>query len=192
VNYKRKELIMAQSAPYQGSNVTTIHPISTNAFGATAFTYDKTIDSTIEGHPIKQDLKIMLTNKTNNEAWNTHLKSYLTNKEVTVTKVTYEDGTLETVISGTDTAKTFGVIWYDGAVGTKRKVVVGAAVYAGTTGNAKTVYGNIGDMPVEIQFVDWGATLTIGSDLLDTDLVTPSADIVLVAGEIGHIAFLNI
>lgn len=156
-----------------------------------AFTYDKTIDSTVEGHPIKNDLKIMLTNKINNEAWNTHLKSYLSNKEVTTNKVTYEDGTLETVISGVDTTKTFGVIWYDGKSDTKRKVVVGAAVYAGTTGNAKTVYGNIGDMPVEIQFVDWGASLTIGSDLLDTDLVSGAADIVLPAGNFGCVVFLT-
>jgi hypothetical protein len=134
----------------------------------------------------------MLTNKINNDAWNTHLKTYLSNKEVTSTKVTYEDGTLETVVSGTSTATTFGVIWYDGkSEGTKRKIVVGAAVYAGTTGNAKTVYGNIGDMPVEIQFIDWGAQLTISSALLDTYKVTPSADIVLATGEYGSVLFLT-
>lgn len=149
------------------------------------------MESSIEGHPIKGSLKINLTNKINNEAWNTHLKAYLSNKEVTTTNIVYEDGTVEVVVGGVDTAKRVGVIWYDGVVTTKRKIVVGAAVYAGATGNATTVNANIGDMPVELQFVDFGTGLTIASTLLDSGIVTPTADIVLAAGEVGCVLFLT-
>lgn len=134
----------------------------------------------------------MLTNKSNDETWNTHLKSYLSNKEVSVTKVTYEDGTIETVVSGVDDTKRVGVIWYDGKVTTKRKVVVGAAIYSGSTGNTKTVYGNIGDMPVELQFIDYGTGLTIGSNLFSTPLLTVSADVTLAAGEFGCVLFYDV
>lgn len=165
--------------------------LDSDAFTTPLFIYDKTIDSAVEGHPVKGDIKINLNSKISNEDWNTHLKSYLTNKEVTNNKITYEDGEVETVVSGVELSKRVGVIWYDGHVGTKRRIVVGCAVYAGATGNSTTVFGNIGDMPVELQFIDYGTSLTIGSDLLNSGLVTPAADIVLTAGEIGCVLFLT-
>lgn len=153
-------MALTQKAPFQGSNYMTVHAISTNTLGAVCFTFDRTVDTTIEGHPAKNNLKIVISNKINSEDYNTFLKTFLSNKEVAVKPVTYEDGTIEYIVSGVDETKTFGVVWYDGKVGSKRKIVMGKAILSGNTGNAKTVYGDIGDMPVEIQFIANAATLT--------------------------------
>jgi len=179
-----------QKAPHQGSNYTEIFEIGSDEFGTPVIVFDWTVDSSLEGHPIKGDLKLVITNKINNEDYNTFLTTYLSDTEVTVDKLVFEDGTIYSLPKGVVDSKRFGVIWYDGRVTTKVKVVLGAAVLAGATGNTKTVYG-IGEAPVEIQFINYGTGLTIGSDLLNSAIVTPSADVVLAEGEYGCVIFLT-
>ena len=180
------------NAPWQGDNLVEIFTITSDATSTTStFTFDATVDSAIEGHPSKNSVKLTLTNKIDDPDFETFLESYLTDKEVTTNKLTYEDGTTETIVSGVDSSKTFAFIAYRGEVGTKRKVLYGYGVLVGATGNSSVKYGDVGDMPVEIQVLDYGATLTFTAGSFDTTLVSVATDKTLASGEYGKIEWID-
>jgi hypothetical protein len=181
---------LAQTAPYQGANYLECFSIATDTAVTSVFAFTKNIDSTLVGHPAKGALTIQIANKTNNEDYNNFLNTFLSTNEITEQKVTYEDGATETVVSGADTTKYLAAIWYDGHVGTKRKVAYGCAVLSGNTGDSKTIYGNIGDFPVELKFIQYGSTLTFPTAKFKDTLVS-QAQQTITATEVGKISFMT-
>ncbi len=176
-------------APIGAGNLLTIHPILTGAFQAATFTFDKNVTMDYVGHPLKQSLVITLDNKIDNEAFNTFLKSYLTNANVEESKVEYVDATEDTITSGLSTAKPFGYIWYGGIdADTKRKVIYGKGVLSGDSGNASYQGKGIGNYPIQITTVK-GETLTVASALFNTGKVTMATGVTLASTEYGTIIF---
>ena len=197
---------MGVKTTQQGMNFLEIWSIQTNAFKTSKFQYNKTVDTSVEGHPLKGNLKISINSKISTKAWEDHLKEFLNNKEVSTNKTTYEDGQIDTIVSGMELTDRFGYIY---AVGTAQdtftKFYAGCGIYSGATGNLKTSYGAPGEAPIEIQTVDYAASLTIPSTCFPTTITpsgessarkfadaAPAADIVLASGEYGTIVFLTV
>jgi len=178
-------MALAQAAPWQGGNKVQIFALTTTGLFDTALaTYNRIIDSTVTGIPAKGACKIALTNK----QWETsiweHLSSYVSDLEVTETKIKYEDGATETLVSGVTTSKTFGVIYYQGNIGTSRPVFVGRGVYSGATGDSKMVAENIGDFPIEITLIS-GLQVVVPSAKFDTTLMTVSNPVTVTTTSVG-------
>jgi hypothetical protein len=162
---------MALKAPSSGGNSLSI----LNIAGTTIiFTYDKTTQSTLSGHPLKENFQITIENKIHNSSLQTHYDEYLTNAVVEPVEVVLEDNSKDTIITGLETAVPFVYIWCNGQVDAKREVAYGVGVYSGDTGNATAVPGGIGDFPVTIQ----------GINMLDAGITT---DLTILGALVGAI-----
>lgn len=182
---------LAQKAPFEGANKVSLYELTTTGlFDTSIMDFDRNIDSSRTGHPAKNKCKIVLTNKIYNETFLNFLASYLPDKEIVETVLTYEDNQQETIVSGVTTAKTFGVIYYEGKVGTKRSVVYGRGTLSGATGDSKMVASNIGDIPVEITLIN-GLPVNVPAATFDTNLITTTTAQTATTDEYGKLVVLT-
>lgn len=174
---------MAIKAPSQGANFLAILSLTADTV---LFTYDKTVDTQVTGHPKKGNMSIQINNKIHNEALETHYNTYLHNYSIEAVEETYEESSKDTFYPGSDKAPGFRFVGFNGALSDKREYFYGCGVYSGDTGNFTTAGGALGDYPVSIQTIlpQTGCKLTLDAAFLSglgspDNLVTTTTDLVL-------------
>lgn len=180
---------MSVKSPVGSGNLLEIWSLDASGnFEDLKFSFDKTVQSSIKGHPLKENLAIDIQSKIRNEALETFYRSYLTAAKVESSQVDYEDSSYDTLVSGVDAAIKFGFIWYNGELDSKRELILGRGILSGDTGNHTTQNKNVGDSPVSITCID-GQQVVCGSNKFNSNKVTASADITVLTAQFGSVRY---
>lgn len=151
---------MAAKSPYQGGNRVTVWEIASPVV-TVLFTYDKTESTTMGGHPLKETIVLDLVSKINNEALDTHLRTYLRNIDLEPVEQLYEDGTKDVLAGVSASTPTFMCIHMSNAIDSKRKLTIFEGAYTGDTGNFTSAQASLGDHPIQITAIAAQAERTI-------------------------------
>lgn len=183
---------MAIKAPVGGGNYLEIFGFSAGTVGSSEFVFDKTVTTSVNGHPAKGvDFTIDLDSKINNETFETFLVSYLTSISTETLEFTYEDDTKDVSSSAADEVPKFAFMLYNKALGGKRKVLYGVGYLSGDSGNDSRAAGALNTTPVQLTVTAYAdASVAFGTTLFNTELVTGTA-LTLATGATGKYTFMT-
>jgi len=185
---------MASKAPIGGGNLLQIYAYDAGGAATTlAFSFDKVVTTAIAGHPKKgRSFTIDIDQKINNEAWETFLDTYIVTEDTELQEQVYEDGSKDTLSSAAESAPKFLYVYYEGAIGGKRKVHTGLAYLSGDSGNVSTSANALTTTPVQITAYAADKEYSIGTPKLDATKVTATAAITFGTGIYGSRTFIAI
>lgn len=185
---------MAVKAPIGGGNKLDIYAYDGSGNASTLlFSFDKIVTTAVAGHPKKaRSFPIDIDSKINNEAWEAFLDAYIVEEDTELQEQVYEDGSKDTISSAAESAPKFLFVYYEGAVGGKRKVHTGLGYLSGDTGNVSTSANTLTTSPVQITTFATDKQYTIGTPKFDATKVAPSAAVVLGTGLYGSRTFMTL
>jgi len=185
---------MAVKAPIGGGNLLEVYTYDTSGNATTKlFSFDKVVTTAIAGHPKKgRSFTIDIDQKINNEAWETFLDAYIVTEDTELQEQVYEDGSKDTISSAAESAPKFLYVYYEGAVGGKRKVHTGLAYLSGDSGNVSTSANTLTTTPVQLTAYAADKAYTIGTPKLDALKVTATAAISFGTGAYGSRTFISL
>lgn len=185
---------MAVKAPIGGGNKLDIYAYDGSGNASTLlFSFDKIVTTGVAGHPKKgRSFTIDIDQKINNEAWETFLDGYIVEEDTELQEQVYEDGSKDTISSAAESAPKFLYVYYEGAIGGKRKVHTGLGYLSGDSGNVSTSANTLTTTPVQITAFATDKVYTIGTPKLDATKVTATAAIALGTGLYGSRTFISI
>jgi len=161
---------IAIHAPVGGGNLIEVFALGTNAFGTKVYTFENIASVKSTGHPTKNSLSWEVDQIASDEAFFTHLNSYLSEKVIEEVKFDCEDGT-QLSYANIDTSKLFGYTVYFGTLSGKRKTFVGVGTYSGETGSSQTANKQFEKTTVNILAVAAPATYTLPTTIWNTDMI---------------------
>ena len=185
---------MAFKSPLGGGNYLEVFAFnkSTNTIGASAFVFDKTVTTAINGHPAKGvEFTIDLDSKINNEAFETFITNYLTTISTETIEQIYEDDSKDTSTSAASEADYFAFILHNKALDSKVKTLIGIGYLTGDTGNDSRAAGTANTNPVQITVTSVSSEVAFGIALFDDTKVTVGTAQALPADAYGKYLFLT-
>lgn len=161
-------------SPVGGGNLIDVFALGTNAFGTKVYSFDNIGSIKSTGHPTKKQIQFDIDQIASDEAFYTHLNTYLSDKVIEQVTFDCEDGT-QLSYSNVDASKVFGYVVYFGALSGKRKVFVGAGTYSGDTGAIQTGNKAFEKVSVQITGIPAPATYSLPTTVWDTNMVSTTA-----------------
>jgi len=184
---------MAIKTMTQGGNKICLATITTAGLMNTPFitlTNVKSVDQ--NGDPLIGSFKIKVTLNQYDKDLRAAMSNFMAPNKIESLEIMNDDASYDTKVTGTDSATKLGVLSYDSSVENSKAITTGRAVFipgdygvnaSGPKSARETTFG--------FQFID-GADFTLGASLLDTtEVVAPTADIVLSSSEFGTIIYLT-
>lgn len=182
-----------REAALQGTNQLIVASLSfPTQVGGVLYTYNRIANYSIKNVHGKGSVVIDLTQHSDDETLDIHLEPYLANNPINTVEVKYVDGITEQYSISALTSLKLGFIAYGGIVNNKRAVHYGLGVYTGETGDRSYSPDTLSAVPIQITGVDPENAVTFPSTLLDTSLVTPTADLTLATGRNSIVTYLAI
>lgn len=183
-------------SPVGSANRVVCFPITSSKSTITAaLSFNKNVDESITGHPIKGSWSIALTSRKNNIAFNTFLNSYLRDIDIEPTEETYTDGTKDTISAISVSSPHFLVVHCGGLLESAYQLSYGVGVLTGDTGNRSFANKSMTDTPVEIRIVQSPAAYTfLGTSIYEylSDIIATVADQSIAADAYGSVIYVSV